>query len=83
MLKEQRNLFMIKDEIDVLSHNFYNMVVRLHNTYSELQMAQLSLFQSEKLSSIGVLVAGICHEVRNPVAGIKNCIWRLRKLRRI
>jgi len=74
-----KNLFMMRDEIDVLSHNFYNMVVRLHKAYSELQMAQLSLFQSEKMSSIGILVAGICHEVRNPVAGIKNCIWRLRK----
>jgi two-component system, NtrC family, sensor kinase len=74
-----KNLFKMEDEIDVLSQNFYDMVIRLQGTYAELQKAQHSLFQSDKMSSIGVLVAGICHEVRNPVAGIKNCIWRLKK----
>jgi two-component system, NtrC family, sensor kinase len=43
---------------------------KLQQTLQELQRSQAQILQNEKMSSLGQLVAGIAHEINNPVSFI-------------
>ncbi len=47
---------------------------QLQQAYEQLQHAQIQLVQSEKMSSLGQMVAGIAHEINNPATFINGNI---------
>jgi signal transduction histidine kinase len=51
----------------------------LANALHDLKAAQVQLVQSEKMASLGRLVAGVAHEINNPVSFISSSIPALQR----
>jgi signal transduction histidine kinase len=60
------------DEIGSLATAFDQMAERLMQRERELKQSQDTLRRADRLSSLGLLTAGLAHEIRNPLVAIRT-----------
>lgn len=73
LLKEQKqHIEVINQKMKSVNHHLFGIIARLRETQSQLLTA-------EKMASLGVLTAGVAHEINNPVNFIYTGINSLAK----
>ncbi len=64
-----------RDELGLLAGSFNNMVEALESAKKDLELSHKhQIEKAAKLASLGEIISGIAHEIKNPLAGISCAI---------
>ena len=75
----QENEKLIREQNQILEEKVHERTAALQESNEQLKRTQTQLVQSEKMSSLGQLTAGIAHEINNPINFISSNIGPLRR----
>jgi len=51
----------------------------MHRIYDDLLTTHVRLLQADKMATIGILTAGIVHEIKNPLSYVQGNVWLLKE----
>lgn len=66
-VKLHLKLHILAEELEEKNMQLEHKVAEVSQAYNDLQQMQIKLIQSEKMSGLGQMVAGIAHEINNPI----------------
>lgn len=74
-----RSLKASHDEKERIMAQLRDHIRDLYNTNKELKEMQERVIRSEKLAAVGKLASGVGHELRTPLATMKNAVYLMKK----
>lgn len=67
-------------QLELQKNELYDKNAELHQTLDQLEQTQKALIDSEKMASIGILSAGMAHEINNPLNFISVSLLNLKTI---
>src|SRR5262249_31600790 len=67
----------LEDKVRVRTEQLRSANEELQTAYRDLQATQMQLIQREKMASVGQLVAGVAHELNNPIGFVYSNVGTL------
>jgi signal transduction histidine kinase len=68
LFDENKKMSRLNQEVNNLQRNLIKEKRKLQQTLTELKETQQMLIHSEKMNAMGKLVAGVAHEINNPIS---------------
>lgn len=77
---QQEEILIKSAELEKVNKTLKDEKKKVEDAFEEIKRTQAQLVQSEKMASLGVLTAGIAHEINNPINFVNSGIGGLRSL---
>jgi signal transduction histidine kinase len=79
LFENNKKMSRLNQQVNNLQRQLLKEKSKLENTLKELKQTQQMLIHSEKMNALGQMIAGIAHEINNPIAFVTNNIYELKK----
>lgn len=79
LFEENKKMSVLNQEVNNLQRQLIKEKKNLQATLAELKETQQMLIHSEKMNAMGKLVAGVAHELNNPIAFVYSNLFSLEK----